>query len=119
MQQPGNKTICKNIAFSENGECLMGEECICKKNEKWLEETEDLSAPASPVEEKREEFATIKRAVGDIFWNHISMSKDGKAIEGNPAVHRIAEYIVANFQPSQPSPVIEIGEQNKKDDNDS
>jgi hypothetical protein len=81
---------------------------VLRKAKEWLE---DLSAPASPVEEKREEFTTIKRAVGDIFWKHISMSKDGKAIEGNPAVHRIAEYIVANFQPLPPSPVIEIGEQ--------
>jgi hypothetical protein len=48
--------------------------------------------------EEGEMFAAIKMDVGYIFWNHIQMSADGKAIEGNPAVHRIAEYIVAKLQ---------------------
>jgi hypothetical protein len=32
------KSICKHIAFSKSGECQLGNECICKKNELWLEE---------------------------------------------------------------------------------
>lgn len=38
------KSICKNIAFSPDGTCLMGEKCICKANKLWL----SAELPASP-----------------------------------------------------------------------
>jgi len=34
------KTICKNIAFSPSGNCIMEADCICKKKELWLAEDE-------------------------------------------------------------------------------
>jgi len=41
-------------------------------------------------EEERAFFANIKFAIGKIQFEHLSMSKDGKAIEANPSTHRIA-----------------------------
>lgn len=52
------KTICKNIAFSDCGECLLGEKCICKANELWLEETH-----IEPAKERDEDH---NRNVGEI-----------------------------------------------------
>lgn len=37
------KSICKNIAFSPSGECLLGEKCICEANKLWL-----AAEPESP-----------------------------------------------------------------------
>lgn len=51
------------------------------------------------VEKKKqsaqEDFATLKMQIGNIFNQNISFSKDGKAVEGNPAVHAITEYVDA------------------------
>ena len=35
------KIICKNIAFSKHGKCLLGEGCICQSNKLWLEITDE------------------------------------------------------------------------------
>lgn len=43
------KSICKNIAFSKTGECLLGEKCICNANKLWLDEDPDPS-PTKEVE---------------------------------------------------------------------
>lgn len=40
-------TICKNIAFSSDGKCLMGNGCLCDKNKLWLE---DSTPSVQPIE---------------------------------------------------------------------
>jgi hypothetical protein len=49
------------------------------------------------MESKLEGFAKIKWEVGLIQFDNLSMNSDKTAIEANPATHRIAEYIEANY----------------------
>lgn len=58
-----------------------------------------------PIPSHTKEFAAIKSALGQIFWDFIAMSKDGKSIEGNPAVHRMAEWVYDKLHSLLPSPV--------------
>ena len=51
-----------------------------------------IPLPANDVEDK-ELFAKLKWEIGMIQFNYLHMSSDGKAIEANPATHRIAEYV--------------------------
>lgn len=107
------RTICKNLAFSDTGKCLMGGDCVCEANEKWLTQSEELDslAPlkeALPLQEGRE-FTNIKWQLGDIFKRHIKMSEDGRAIEGNPAIHRMAEWVHENMEFRSPSPGVKTG----------
>jgi len=46
------KAICRNIAFSTSGLCLLGADCVCKKNQLWLDEETEAPA-ASPVIETK------------------------------------------------------------------
>lgn len=66
-----------------------------------------------PIPQDTKEFAAIKSALGQIFWDFIAMSADGKAIEGNPAVHRMAQWVYEklHFLPLTPAP--EVKEEDK------
>lgn len=45
-----------------------------------------------------EYFARIKWRLGQIFSSKITMSADGRAIEGNPAVHAMAEWVLEHVK---------------------
>ncbi len=57
-----------------------------------------IEANQSEGEEKKtllNDFGSLKWEIGKIFNAKIHMSKDGSAIEGNPAVHAITEFVSA------------------------
>lgn len=58
-----------------------------------------------PIPQDTKEFSAIKSALRQIFWDFIALSEDGKAIEGNPAVHRMAQWVYEKYHTtSSPNP---------------
>lgn len=95
-------------SFTKSG----GNTNILSAMQTYADQEVALSAP-SPVGEAGEErqtpseqiFAGIKRVLGQIFWDFIAMSEGGKAIEGNPAIHRMAEWVYEKYHAvSSPNP---------------
>lgn len=83
-------------------------DCECTRKFPADKTTEQL------IPQDTKEFSAIQSALSQIFWDFIALSEDGKAIEGNPAVHRMAQWVYEKLHSLPPSPVGEAGYENRR-----
>lgn len=73
------RKICKNIAFSPSGDCLLGAACVCKKNQLWIEEVEEEAAPDAFIEWLDEQIKREDKLSSDMVFGYSSKSPAFKA----------------------------------------
>jgi hypothetical protein len=100
-----NKSICKNIAFSDSGKCLMGKECICETNKKLLEETD---SPAPIPDTRGGEDAFLKWLDREVAYNdHMATlcpPNAGAVFSGRSGILQIAKTkYLSGSQPKEPA----------------